>query len=163
MSSLGKWPSQRIVNRVILAFFCHLIFFDFGSQIYTSPPTFAWHTPPSRVLRRLLLLPPQALVVSIIGDRCVVPTHLGALCSLVHVRATLRLFQAVHDGNWLYDVGSLSGWYCDGAWPTRPAIWLLWPPSPTVSSLFFGVSACLCLCYSLVSPVTDCSCLIQIL
>jgi len=41
MSSLGEWPSQRVVTGVIFGRFFHLLFFDFGSQIYTSPPTSA--------------------------------------------------------------------------------------------------------------------------
>jgi hypothetical protein len=39
MSFMGEWPSQRVVNRMIFGRFFQHFFFDFGSQIYTSPPT----------------------------------------------------------------------------------------------------------------------------
>jgi hypothetical protein len=48
--------------------------------------------PPNRVPCRLPLLPPQVPVVLVVGVRRVGPTRLGAFCSLVHVRAMLRLF-----------------------------------------------------------------------
>jgi hypothetical protein len=38
MSFMGEWPNQRVVDRVFLAGF-FTFFFDFGSQIKTSPST----------------------------------------------------------------------------------------------------------------------------
>jgi len=38
ISSMGEWLNQRVVDRVIFGRF-FTFFFDFGSQIYTSPPT----------------------------------------------------------------------------------------------------------------------------
>lgn len=111
MSSMGEWPSQRVVDRMIFGRFFHLFLIDFGSQIYTSPANSDWHVPPSHVPRRLPPLPPQDPVVSIVGYRSVVPTRLGALCSFVRVRATLRLFQAAHGSNRFYGVGSSSVWF----------------------------------------------------
>jgi hypothetical protein len=90
--------------------FFFTFFFDFQSQIYTSPPPSVYHAPPSHVPRRLPPLTLQDPVISVVDDRRVAPTRLDALCSVVRVRATLRLFLAVLDGIGFYGVGSLSGW-----------------------------------------------------
>jgi hypothetical protein len=146
-----------------LAGFFFTFLFDFGSQIYTSLPTSDWHAPPSHVPRRLPPLPPQAPVVLVIGDRRMAPTRLGALYSMVCVRATLGLFQAVLGGNRLYGGGSPSGWT---QWRRvfltrrRLASWHF-PPLPAAC---FGCFLPMCfLCFSLVSLVSACLCLDQIL
>jgi len=142
MSSLEEWPSQRVVDGMIFCPFFFTFFFDFGSQIYTSPPTSDWHAPPSHITRCLPPLPPQALVVLVVCDRRVGPTRLGTLCSVVRVRATLRLFQVVLGGNQLYGVRSSSRW----SWwrhvsftHRRPASWHFLP-LPAACFGFF----CLC-------------------
>jgi hypothetical protein len=158
------WRSGRAnVSSVgwFLAPFFSLFFFDFGSQIYTSSPTSDWHAPPSHVPRRLS---PQALVVSVVGDRGVAPTRLGALCSVVRVRTTLRLFQTMLGDNRLYGVGSPSGWsrWRGVFFTSRCPASLVLSPLPAACLdvfllMFFFV------CFSLVSLVSACLCLNQIL
>jgi hypothetical protein len=90
------WRSGRAIVlsawSFLAGFFFLTFFFDFGSQIYNSLPISDYHAPPSHVSRRLPPLPPQAPVVSVVGDRRVAPTRLEALCSVVRVRATFCLF-----------------------------------------------------------------------
>jgi len=101
--------------------------------------------PPSRIHRRLPPLPPQAPVVSIVGDRCVVPTRLGALCSLARMRATLCFFKpcTVATGSTVSDL-RLCG-FGDGACPTCTAVQSLWPPSPLPTACFW-VFLLFCVC-----------------
>jgi hypothetical protein len=118
ISYLEEWTSQRVVGGMIFCpffFFFFFFFFSLFSLILEARSTFLRRLltdthPPSHVPRRLPPLPLQALVVSVVGDRRVAPTCLGALCSVVRVRVTLRIFQAVLGGNRLYGIGSSSGW-----------------------------------------------------
>jgi hypothetical protein len=84
--------------------------FDFGSRIYMSPPIFDRHALPSRVSWRFPPLPPQAPVVSVVGDQRVVYMRLGALCSLVRMWSRSTFFRAVLGGIGFSGVGSSSGW-----------------------------------------------------
>jgi hypothetical protein len=111
MSSLGEWLSQRVVGGMFWPLFFHL---------------FSLILPPSHVPRRLPPLSPQDPVVSVARDRRVVPTRLRALCYLVRVWVTLRLFQAELGGNRLYGVEPPSGWHqcrCVSFTRRRPASW----------------------------------------
>jgi hypothetical protein len=111
MSLLEEWSCDCVVGG---EFFWPVFFFHFFSLIlkarYTSPSPCVYHAPPQP---RSRLLPPLTLqdpIVSVVGDRRMAPTRLDALCSVVHVRATLCLFLAVLDSIGFYGVGSLSGW-----------------------------------------------------
>jgi hypothetical protein len=149
MSSLGEWSSQRVVGGMIFGPFFSSFFFDFGSQIYTSSPTFDWHAPPSRVLRRFPPLPLQDPVVSVTEDRCMLPTRLEALCYLVRVWARLHLFQAVLSGNWLYGVEPPSGWHRCRRMSFKHRRPASWPFSSTTGRLFWVVFAQVFLCFFL--------------
>jgi hypothetical protein len=71
-------------------------------QIYATPLLFSRHAPPSRVLRRRPLLPPEAWLSPVVRVRRVVCTRQRALCSLVRVTATLRSFLAMRGGAVVY-------------------------------------------------------------
>jgi hypothetical protein len=122
-----------------------IFFVDFGSQIYTYMPNSDLQAPPSRIPCHLPPLPPQAPVVSIIGDRRVVPTRLGALYSLAHMRATLCFFKlcTVATGSTVSDL-RLCG-FGDGVCPTPIAVRCLWPPSP-LPTVCFWVFLLFCVC-----------------
>lgn len=111
MSSLEEWRAIVLsVGSCFWPVFFSLFFFDFESQIYTSPPFSDYHAPPSHVPRRLPPLTLQALVITVVGDRRVAPTCLEAFCFVMRVRATLRLFLAMLGGIRFYGVVSLPGW-----------------------------------------------------
>jgi hypothetical protein len=120
-------------------------FSDFGSQIYTSPPTSTWHAPPTAfsIVFRFCRRKHRSC-----GRRCSERGH--------HAPKSFLRFGACEghsppfSSHAQWQTGSTAsnlrlGGTGDSMWPTRATFRGLWPPSLTVGGLFW-VFLLVCVC-----------------
>jgi len=152
MSSMGKWPSQRVVDEMIFGPFFSLFFFDFGSQICTSPPTSDWHAPPAAFL--VVLRPCRHKLwscrSSVIGTWHPHTWEFSAPRFAWGSRSAFFKPCTVATGSTASNLrlGSSS----DGVCPTSAAVQRLWPPSPPSATCFWVfLLFYVCVCYLVLS------------
>jgi hypothetical protein len=126
-------------------------FSDFRSQIYTFSSTSAWHTPPQPC--SVSSSAPATASTSCVSCRW---SACGPLwCAWEPCSAFFRPY-TVARGSTVLDLRLGDKYYMRRRTATLASF-------PHCRRFVLGVSTCLCLCYSLVSPVTACLCLDQFL